>query len=94
MSRRRRESTKKIIKTLDEIFLAQHMWIKVNRYWETDNLAKKMVDQLVIKVVLDNEEEVVDKVTKMIFCDRGLLYLRAKLLRSEVACEFHQNLND
>ena len=26
-----------------------------------------MVDLLVIKVVLDNEEEVVDKVTKMIF---------------------------
>ena len=34
-----------------------------------------MVDQLVIdvEVVHDNEEEVVDKVTKMIFCDRGLV---------------------
>ena len=46
-------------------FLVQHMWMKVN--WETDMVVKKMVDQLVIKVVLDVEEEVVDKVTKMIF---------------------------
>ena len=41
------------------------MWMKVN--WETDKVVKKMVDLLVIKVVLDNEEEVVAKVTKMTF---------------------------
>ena len=41
------------------------MWVKVN--WETDKVVKKMVGQLVIKVVLDNEEEVVAKVTKMTF---------------------------
>ena len=46
-------------------FLVQHMWMKVN--WETDKVVKKMVDLLVIKVVLDNEEEVVAKVTKMTF---------------------------
>ena len=51
---------KKIIKTLDETFLVQHTRMKVNRYWETDKVVKKMVDQLVIKVVHDNEEEVVD----------------------------------
>ena len=38
--------------------------MKVNRYLDTDKVVKKMVDQLVIKVVLDNEEEVVDKVTR------------------------------
>ena len=50
-----------------KLFLVQHTGMKVNRYWETDKVVKKMVVQLVIKVVLDNEEEVVDKVTKMIF---------------------------
>ena len=49
---------------------------------------------IVVEVVHDNEEEVVDKVTKMIFCYRGLVHLGSKLLRSEVACEFHQNFDD
>ena len=43
-----------------KLFLVQHTWMKVNRYWATDKVVKKMVDQLVIKVVHDNEEEVVD----------------------------------
>ena len=92
MSRRRRESTKRSSKRQMKLFLVLHMWIKVN--WETDKVVKKMVGQLVIKVVLDNEEEVVDKVTKMLFCYRGLVYFGPKLLRSEVACEFHQKLCD
>ena len=82
---------KKIIKTLDETF----SWcMKVNCYWETDKVVRKMVDQLVIKLLLDNEEEVVDKVTKMIFYYRGLVYFGPKLLRPEVACEFHKKLCD
>ena len=64
------------------------MWMKVN--WETDKVVKKMVDLL----VMDNEEDVVDKVTKMIFCYRGLEYFGPKLLRSEVASEFRQKLCD
>ena len=62
-----------------KLFLVLHTWMKANRYLEIDKVVKKMVDQLVIKVVLDNEEEVVDKVTKMIFCGRGLVYFGPKL---------------
>ena len=56
---------KKIIKTLDETF-------SCSTYGDEGQpllVVKKMVDQLVIvvEVVHDNEEEVVDKVTKMIF---------------------------
>ena len=68
---------KKIIKTLNETF-------SCSTYVDEGQpllVVKKMVDQLVIvvEVVHDNEEEVVDKVTKMIFCGRGLVYFGPKL---------------
>ena len=63
-----------------------------------------MVDLLVIKVVLDNEEEVVDKVTKMIFatelqCILGQNFYDPKWLLNfaknfviDIECDYHKNL--
>ena len=81
---------KRILKTLDETFSCS----TYGGEGQPLLVVKKMVNQLVIKVVRDNEEEVVDKVTKMFFSYRGLVYFGPKLLRSEVACEFHQKLCD